>query len=284
MADIEYNEELHQYKIDGKIVPSVTELAKRFSGMNTDWLEKHPEFAERGTVMHNQLAEYYKNGTFPTDKKAIDIIAMIPETESQQVEVLVYNKTLEYAGTVDMLVMDGKKCRCLIDFKSGENGNKRYYHCQLSLYLLALKDMGVDTSETKMFIVTPQTGATAFEPLSWEEMQSLCEDLLSKADPESNDVKRIEFLEEQIGVLAPYVQKYNDFTRELKEKLSAVFNTTGTKQYTGAYFHFSMIPESTRKTFDTTKAKLLLGDKAKECEKETVVAGTIRMTELKKEN
>ena len=53
---LEYNEELHQYTLDGDIVPSVTELAKKFSGLNTEWLEKHPEFAERGTIMHNQLA------------------------------------------------------------------------------------------------------------------------------------------------------------------------------------------------------------------------------------
>lgn len=280
---LEYNEELHQYTLDGEIVPSVTELAKKFSGLNTEWLEKHPEFAERGTIMHNQLAEYYKNGTMPTDRKALDIIAMIPESDLQQVEVLVYNKTLKYAGTVDMLVMDGKKCRCLIDFKSGENGNKRYYTCQLSLYLLALQDMGVDTSETKMFIVSPQSGATEFTPISWEEMNSLVEDLMAKVDPECEDAQRVEYLEEQIGVLAPYVQKYNEMSRELKEKLSAMFHQTGTNRYMGSYYRFTMSPDTTRKTFDTTKAKLLLGDKAQECEKETVVSGAIRMTELKKD-
>lgn len=283
MANIEYNEELHQYKMDGEIVPSVTELAKKFSGLNTEWLEKHPEFAERGTIMHNQLAEYYKEGTTPTDPKALAISEMIFRTEKQQAEVLVYNETLKYAGTVDLLVMDEKKCRALVDFKSGENGNKRYYRCQLSLYLLALQDMGVDISETKMFIVTP-LGVVEFEPWSWDEMQSLCGDLLAKVDPDNEDIQRIEFLEEQIGVLAPYVKKHEEFTKELKERLSKMFTETETKRYTGSYYRFVMSPDSTRKTFDTAKAKLLLGDKAQECEKETVVSGSIRMTEIKKEN
>ena len=129
MANIEYNEELHQYKIDGEIVPSVTELAKQFSGLNTEWLEKHPEYAERGTVMHNQLAEYYKDGKMPTDPKAVAITELLAPAGNQQVEVLVYNTTLKYAGTIEMLVMDGKVCKALIDFKSGENGNKRYSSC-----------------------------------------------------------------------------------------------------------------------------------------------------------
>ena len=283
MANIEYNEELHQYKMDGEIVPSVTELAKKFSGLNTEWLEKHPEFAERGTIMHNQLAEYYRDGTEPSDCKAIAIKGLICRSPYQQTEALVYNATLKYAGTVDMVVIRDKKCLSIIDFKSGANGNKRYYRCQLSLYLLALQDMGLDTSETKMFIATPW-GLEEFDPWSWDEMQSLCGDLLEKVDPDNEDVQRIEFLEEQIGVLAPYVKKHEEFTKELKERLSKMFTETETKRYTGSYYRFVMSPDSTRKTFDTAKAKLLLGDKAQECEKETVVSGSIRMTELKKEN
>lgn len=281
MANVEYNEELHQYKIDGEIVPSVTELAKKFSGLNTEWLEKHPEFAERGTVMHNQLAEYYKDGTMPADPKAVAITELVLKADNQQVEVLVYNEKLKYAGTVDMLVMDGSKCVALIDFKSGEHGNKRYYNCQLSLYLLALQDMGVDISETKMFIVTP-SGAQIFAPMSWEDMQDLAVgDLVTKVDPEDNDLQAIEDLEQRIAELAPYVQSYNELSQQLKEKLTAKFTETGTKKYVGSFYRFSMTPESTRVTFDTKKARLLLGDKAQECETETRVSGSIRMTEIK---
>ena len=84
----------NKYTLDGKIVPSVTELAKQFSRLDTTWLEAHPEFAERGTEMHNQLAEYFTNGTEPTDEKAIAIIARFARDQRQQNEVLVYNKTL----------------------------------------------------------------------------------------------------------------------------------------------------------------------------------------------
>lgn len=280
MANIEYNEELHQYKIDGEIVPSVTELAKQFSGLNTDWLEKHPEYAERGTVMHNQLADYYKGGELPTDPKAVAITEMIAPAKNQQVEVLVYNATLKYAGTVDMLVMDGKVCKALIDFKSGENGNKRYYRCQLSLYLWALSDMGVDVSGTKMYIVTPG-GVESFDPLFWDEMKSMCDDMASKVDPDDKDLLEIEDLEEQIAVLAPYVQKYDEYKKTLNEKLSAMFVKTGTRKYMGSSYRFSYTPESTRITFDSKLARLMLGDEACKCDKETKVAGTVRMTEIK---
>lgn len=280
MANVEYNEELHQYKIDGEIVPSVTELAKKFSGLNTEWLEKHPEFAERGTVMHNQLADYYKGGEMPTDPKAIAITELLAPAKNQQVEVLVYNTELKYAGTVDMLVMDGKVCKALIDFKSGENGNKRYYRCQLSLYLWALSNMGVDISGTKMYIVTPG-GVESFDPLFWDEMKSMSDDMASKVNPDDGSLAEIEDLEEQLSVLAPYVQNYNETKQKLNEKLSALFVKTGTTKYMGSNYRFSYTPESTRITFDTKLARLMLGDEASKCDRETKVAGTIRMTEIK---
>ena len=280
MTNVEYNEDLHQYKIDGEIVPSVTELAKQFSGLNTEWLEKHPEFAERGTIMHNQLADFYKNGVVPTDEKALAITELIMPSKAQQVEALVYNKTLKYAGTVDMLVMDGKVCKALIDFKSGENGNKRYYRCQLSLYLWALSDMGVDISGTKMFIVTPH-GAQAFEPLFWDEMKAMSADMASKISPDDEDLREIEDLEEQVATLAPYVQNYNELKQKLSEKLSAMFVKTGTRKYMGSNYQFSYTPESTRFTFDSKLARLMLGDEAGKCDKEVKVAGSVRMTEIK---
>ena len=283
MANIEYNEELHQYKIDGEIVPSVTELAKKFSGLNTEWLEKHPEFAERGTVMHNQLADYYKGGDMPVDPKAIAITELIAPAKNQQVEVLVYNETLKYAGTVDMLVMDGKVCKALIDFKSGENGNKRYYRCQLSLYLWALSDMGVDISGTKMYIVTPG-GVESFDPLFWDEMKNMSDDMASKVNPDDKDLLEIEDLEEQVAVLAPYVRKYDEYKKALNEKLSAMFTKTGTRKYTGSNYRFSYTPESVRVTFDSKLARLMLGDEASKCDRETKVAGTVRMTEIKGTN
>lgn len=280
MANIEYNEELHQYKIDGEIVPSVTELAKKFSGLNTEWLEKHPEYAERGTVMHNQLADYYKGGEMPTDPKAVAITEILAPAKNQQVEVLVYNATLGYAGTIDMLVMDGKVCKALIDFKSGENGNKRYYRCQLSLYLWALSDMGVDISGTKMYIVTPG-GVESFDPLFWDEMKSMADDMASKVDPDDKDLLEIMDLEDQVSAIAPYVKVYNETKQKLNEKLSAMFTKTGTRKYTGSNYKFSYTPESTRITFDTKLARLMLGDEAGKCDRETKVAGTVRMTEIK---
>ena len=202
------------------------------------------------------------------------------DPQNQQVEVLVYNTTLKYAGTIDMLVMDGKVCKALIDFKSGENGNKRYYRCQLSLYLWALSDMGVDISGTKMYIVTPG-GVESFDPLFWDEMKSMSDDMASKVDPDDKDLLEIIDLEDQVAAIAPYVKVYNETKQKLNEKLSAMFTKTGTRKYTGSNYKFSYTPETTRFTFDTKLARLMLGDEASKCDKETKVAGTVRMTEIK---
>lgn len=279
MTNLEYNEELHQYRMDGEIVPSVTELAKKFSGMKTEWFEKHPEYAERGTVMHNQLADYYKNDVMPTDPKALAIVELIERSPRQQIETLVWNEEHKYAGTVDMVVMDGKKCVALIDFKSGTHGNKRYYRCQLSLYLWALGNMGVDISETKMYIVTPE-GFQKFEPYFWSEMESMQDDMASKLDPENDDLLKVQDLEDQVKALAPYVKKYNELKQQLQLELGKLFTATETRKYMGSYYQFTFTPTIKRVMFDSKKAKELLGDQASQCERESVIVGSIRMTEI----
>ena len=186
---IVYNAEKHEYTLDGKIVPSVTQLAKQFSGLDTTWLEAHPEFAERGTEMHNQLADWFVNGTEPTDEKAIAIIARLARDQKQQNEVLVYNKTLGYAGTADMIVADGKKILAIIDFKSSNNTstrNRNYYACQLNLYRLALEDMGTDVSDAQMLVINPEA-MHYIMPISWEDTQAMAE-----KDPLDDDLAGLE--------------------------------------------------------------------------------------------
>lgn len=278
MNPIEYNEEKHEYMLDGAVVPSVTQLAKQFSGLDTTWLEAHPEFAERGTIMHNQLADWFVNGTVPTDEKAIAIVARFKRDPKQQNEVLVYNKTLGYAGTADMIVADGKKIIAIIDFKSSNNTstrNKNYCACQLNLYRLALEDMGTDTSDVSMVIVNPM--ATHYcRKMTWEDMQEL-----ATADPLDDDLAG---LEEELLALEGAHAQYEEIKALLTEKLKAKYN--GKEGHVaGAYYTFTCTQSSQRKTFDQNRAKAIINndDAFESCFRMSNVSPSVRI-KLKNEN
>lgn len=280
MNPIEYNEEKHEYTLDGVVVPSVTQLAKQFSGLDTTWLEAHPEFAERGTIMHNQLAEYFIKGTEPTDEKALDIISRLEIDYNKQYdcEVLVYNRTLKYAGTADMIVRDGKKILAIIDFKSSDNTstrNRNYYTCQLNLYRLALGDMGADVSTVQLYIVNPIT--QHYVPIvSWEDMQAMAE-----KDPLDDELAG---LEEELASLEGAHARYEEVKAEIVEKLKAKYDGK-TGNATGVYYDFSCSPATQRKTFDQARAKAIINndDAFESCFRTSNVSPSVRI-KLKNEN
>ena len=97
---LHYDNENHVYTWNGERIPSITELAKKFSKMDTSWLEAHPEYAERGTEIHNELAEYFAEGSTMRledlkDEKSRKIAERIMRNKKWQSEVIVHNKELD---------------------------------------------------------------------------------------------------------------------------------------------------------------------------------------------
>lgn len=279
MAEILYNEEKHEYTLDGEIVPSVTELAQQFTGMDTTWFKAHPQYAEAGTEAHNELAAYYEQDSTMTkddfqNEKARTMCEWLNRDKYIQPEVLVYNTKYKYAGTADIVSIVDGKCTAVVDWKTGEHINKLYCRCQLSLYLLALKDMGVDTTCANLIVITPN-GPYYFEPFSWEEMKNL----LADYSPDNQLAKQISELEAQMASLAYAVQEYEDAKQKLKELLSKGFEDTKTRKYNGEHFTFAYIPSTTRKSLDQKKVAEALGD-LDEYMKESSVSATVRIKEI----
>ena len=276
MAEILYDEEKHEYTLDGEVVPSVTQLAQKFSGYDTTWLKAHPEYAEEGTEIHNELAAYYAPGsdTELVSEKARNMSMCLVRDPRIQPEVLVYNTKYKYAGTADIVVMEGKRCLAIFDWKSGVHNNNLYCRCQLSLYYLALEDMGVDMKTTRLAIITPE-GMHVFKPFSWAEMQGL----LADYSPDEDVAKKIAVLERRLDELSPYVDTYEDCKNELKEILSKGFEDTKTRKFNGEHFMFTFIPKTTRKSLDQKKVEETLGDLT-DYMKESEVAATVRIKEI----
>jgi hypothetical protein len=122
---LQFNEDLHQYTLDGKIIPSVTKILSPlndFSGIPMDVLERKRML---GTALHKCI-DLYLLDDLDTSTIHEDVapyfngfLKFMTETgfQVEQSESRVFSKSLRYAGTFDLI---GKlnDSRVLIDTKS----------------------------------------------------------------------------------------------------------------------------------------------------------------------
>lgn len=144
---IEFNEDQHIYTVDGKVVPSVTEIIK-FLTIDTFATANHALkliAANKGTRVHESTVVYdYEAWDFDYDSDIIGYIQAYARfvrdygiKDYIQTEHIISNG--EYAGTLDRLAMiDGKKT--VIDLKTGTTSNLRAFSAQLYGYAKILAD------------------------------------------------------------------------------------------------------------------------------------------------
>lgn len=126
MAEIHFDEARHEYRIGGRLVPSVTQvlsILQDLGGVPAEVLERAAEF---GTHVH-QAVDLWNKGSL--DEDALDP-ALAPYLADWQKfvadtgaeilgsEIRVYHPGLKYAGTLDTLARIRGKV-ALIDIKSG---------------------------------------------------------------------------------------------------------------------------------------------------------------------
>lgn len=278
---LHYDNENHVYTWNGERIPSITELAKKFSKMDTSWLEAHPEYAERGTEIHNELAEYFAEGSTMQledlkDEKSREIAKRIARNKKWQSEVIVHNKELGYAGIMDLLYVNDGHCLQLIDFKSGNTPNKKYCACQLNLGRLALQDMGVDVSLCRMSIITPLKSFDV-PVMTWEEMVSMSEDDFSPTEDIAN---KIDALEARLMELLEYVELYEDTDKALRELMVEQMEANNASRYHTGYYSYSYSAPQVRRIMDNKKAKELLGDRVEEAMKDSNISASVRVKKL----
>lgn len=278
---LHYDNENHVYTWNGERIPSITELAKKFSKMDTSWLEAHPEYAERGTEIHNELAEYFAEGSTMQledlkDEKSREIAKRIVRNKKWQGEVIVHNKELGYAGIMDLLYVNEGRCLYLIDFKSGNTPNRKYCACQLNLGRLALQDMGVDVSSCKMSIITP-IGTFDVPVMTWDEMVSMSEDDFAPAE----DVAfKIDYLETRLIELLEYVEEYEATEKALRELMVEQMEASGANRYHTGYYSYTYSAPQVRRIMDNKKVKELLGDRVEEAMKDSNISASVRVKKL----
>ena len=138
---VEYNDSIHEYTLGGIHVPSVSELLKPVTGE----FECAPMYAERGTAVHT-LTELWDTGLYMPELADDELMTYMMayedfhdqhDVEVVQLEQIVFNPTLLYAGRLDRLwKIDGKLH--LTDIKTGNKYKQHLY--QLCAYLMASEE------------------------------------------------------------------------------------------------------------------------------------------------
>lgn len=107
---LEFNEELHEYRVDGVVVPSVTTIIAA-AGLQPDMSWIDPFYLERGTAVH-KATELVDLGTLDWDTIDGNVAPYLAsyqkfcddmgtDYEVLDVEMRAYNPHYRYAGTID---------------------------------------------------------------------------------------------------------------------------------------------------------------------------------------
>lgn len=130
---LEFNAELHEYRIDGKVVPSVTEIcapltAQSFSELNPTMMR---QAAARGTIIH-ELTELIDYGTAPEDLEMYSELTGYVTAYQRflrdysptwtHIEYRLGNAELGFAGTLDRMGVIDRPC--IVDIKTTSNPNR----------------------------------------------------------------------------------------------------------------------------------------------------------------
>ena len=162
--NITFNEERHEYVVDGLKIPSVSEIIRP---LMVDVAEKGKPWlrdiaAERGTRIHEatMLLDYGEDIEVDYDiagyLKAYHRFLDDYNPKWEGIETIVYHDGLQYAGTVDRYgYIDGAKT--LVDIKTGAY-NKYPMCAQLGAYITALAKMNGFRAERAFDLMLSKDG------------------------------------------------------------------------------------------------------------------------------
>lgn len=148
--DLEFYEANHLYKIDGCVIPSVSQIIAPLSDRTYKNIDKKTlqHAADKGTEVHFAIENWIKFGIEDIRgdyKKYFDGFIEWWNLNTPEVlgsEIKFYHKVLRYGGTADLICkIDGEVT--LVDYKTSSNINELNYGIQLEAYARALESQEV---------------------------------------------------------------------------------------------------------------------------------------------
>lgn len=149
---IEFDEAKHEYKVDGKILPSVTTITSILS--NLEYKEIDPEIlkkaGEKGTAVHKAIENYIDWNDYELEEKYEPYMIQFKKAlklekfETIKTEFKLTNN--EICGTLDnMSELNGK--RIIIDYKTTATIHKKLLEAQFGGYKILCEANNINIDE-----------------------------------------------------------------------------------------------------------------------------------------
>ena len=143
---IQFDPHLHQYRVEGKVLPSVSEIMR---GMSENYYSNvHPAVlqhaADRGTRVHKAIEIYERLGIEPDDDTWVYFDRYLKAKKKHKFEVVqteIMLTNFQYCGTLDQLILINGEL-AINDIKVTSKRNIELLEVQLAAYEeLALYNM-----------------------------------------------------------------------------------------------------------------------------------------------
>ena len=226
MEKFEFNDQTHTYKLNGKIIPSVTQIINevlfynKYSSVSEDTLELAKK---KGSLIHKEIEDYIKTGStgFTTELQSFINIVKDKKLEYMKSEVKVHNK--EIAGTIDIVCKIGDK-NVIIDTKTTAELDKEYVSWQLSMYAYILEThYNVRVDELYgMWLRDDKSKFVKVEKKTHNQVEDVLEAFKngSKIDLYSATLQTIP-LDNQIAFIG-FIHQMNDIENKIKEMKESI--------------------------------------------------------------
>lgn len=178
---LSFNEDSHEYQINGEVIPSVSEIIRFISReVYGDVLQSTLDFAaDRGARVHKATQMLDVVHDVECDEDIVPYVSAYVQflrdhkPKWEMIERSMYNPELMYGMTIDRYgILDGKKT--LVDIKTSSNIQKALHGAQLNLYRMGLVANGFDVERAVILRLTKEGEYKIIESEQDDEVAIAC--------------------------------------------------------------------------------------------------------------
>ena len=288
---LKFDEEKHEYTLDGKKLISVTQLMQKhglapsYAGVSTEVLNAK---AERGTLIHKEIEDYNKSGAIGFTPEMTNFKKYIEKNNVKvcESELRLHNDIV--AGTCDLILNYGDGCYTIADIKTTSKLHDEAVSWQLSIYAYLTGNPAITKGQAFHFIGASGCLKVVDIPLKpMEEIEKLmeCERKgeiykyeVDVVDINDTQIEKIAELEQIIKDLDSQVKEAKQKQDELKGALLQEMESRGLKSFEKGNLKITYVAPSTRTTLDSKAIKEKYPEIYEENAKTTDVKASLKIT------
>ena len=291
-----FDETLHQYKNDDRILISTTQLmtkhglAPDYSGVSMSVLQAK---AERGTLIHKEIEDFIKTKELGFTDEVYLFKNYIEQNEIQvvQSEDMVYNDVI--AGTIDLILLKDKQ-PIIADIKTTSTLHKDSVSWQLSIYLYLFTDATEDLynsfkgcayhfnkGKLKVVEIPLKSFSQVNRLVECERLGIIYHEETALVPLEQ--LTRLAEIEKQIANFETMKKQLESQREELKNNLIIAMEEKGIMSLESDKLKITYIAPQERQTFDSKKLEKEMPEIYSQFLKTTKTKASVRITVREKE-